>query len=245
MEIQKDSVAFLMPCSGPVDPRVLQSMGALISFATGHGFHVTQVGITDRTLVHSARNTLAKGFLETDCEWAFWMDSDMILEPRTIPVMINWMKRLGGRAATGIYYQRLGEHRPLIFLKDPKTADGKSIHAMPDEYSHCAIIPRPDWSVPFGIDAAGFGCFLTHRSVFDEMTMPYFINHVFKNDKEVSEDFYFCIKTRRKGIDIYAVPELKCGHIGQGKIIYAEDFTAPESDKLAECIIKTARQSVA
>jgi hypothetical protein len=245
MEIQKDSVAFLMPCNGPVDSRVLQSMGTVAGFATGHGFHVTQIGITDRTLVHTARNTLAAGFLQTDCEWAFWMDSDMILEARTIPVMINWCKRLGGKLATGIYYQRMGEHKPLIFLKDPKTADGKSIHEMPDEYSHCAIIPKPDWKDPFEIDAAGFGCFLTHRSAFDGMEMPYFKNHFFKNNKEVSEDFYFCIKARRLGIAIHAIPELKCGHIAQAPIIYAEDFVAPPKEQMAECMIKTARQSVA
>jgi hypothetical protein len=240
MEIRKDSVAFLMPCSGDVDPRVLQSAAALVGFASAHGFSVSQVGVTVRTLVHTARNTLAQGFLQTDCEWAFWMDSDMILEPRTIPVMVNWMKRLGGKLATGIYYQRMGEHKPLIFLKDPKTADGKSIHEMPDEYSHCSIVPKPDLTVPFQIDAAGFGCFLTHRSAFDGMEQPYFKNHFFKDNKEVSEDFYFCIKARRLGHEIHAIPELKCGHIAEGAAIYAEQFIPPAKEKMAECMIKYA-----
>ena len=239
MEVVKDSVAFLIPCAGDVDNRVLQSAMTLASFATFNGFTVRQVGITDRTVIHTARNILTRELLKSECEWAFWMDSDMILEPRTIATMISWLKKVDGKCATGVYYQRQGDHKPIIFLKDPKTVDGKRLHEMPDEYSHSAIVPHPNMKIPFKVDAAGFGCFLFHRSVAEAMQEPYFKNHFFKNDKEVSEDFYFCIKARQLGFDIWAIPDLRCGHIGTAQAYYSEDFKRP--DEIAECVIETAK----
>ena len=242
MEVVKDSVAFLMPCAGPIDPRVLQSMGTVVAFSCANGYQIRQVGITDRTLIHVARQFLAQAFLQSECEWAFWMDSDMILEPRTIPVMINWLKKLNGKLATGIYYQRMGIHKPLIFLKDPKTADGKSIHEMPDEYSHCTVLPKESLTVPCKVDATGFGCFLMHRDALVNMDKPYFKNHYFGDGKEVSEDFYFCIKSRQLGLEIWAIPELDCGHIGTAPIITKKDFKHEvKPEEVAECLIQVAK----
>ena len=63
-EIIKDRIAFLMPCGAPVEPRTVQSALNVVNYARHKGCNITDVGITDRTLVHTARNFLAQGFLE-------------------------------------------------------------------------------------------------------------------------------------------------------------------------------------
>lgn len=241
MEIIKDSIAFLMPCGAGVEPRSVQSAMSLVGFSIANGFMIRQIGVTERTVVHTARNFLAAEFLRSECEWAFWMDSDMILEPRTIPVMINKIKAQGGLIGTGVYYQRLGIHKPLIFKRDPKTPDGKLLFPgqMPDDYGHAHIIPASGATGLFKCDAAGFGCFLTHRSVFDRMAQPYFRNHFQADGKEVSEDFYFCIQARLLGYDIWVVPELRCGHISNGIVITEKDFVRPV-DSMSPIQIETA-----
>lgn len=227
-EIRPDSVAFLMPCGGAVEPRVVQSAMNLVSSAQFQGVTVRQVGITDRTLIHTARNILAQGFLDTDCEWAFWMDSDMILEARTIPLMLKRAKELKATMLTGIYYQRMGKHRPILWRKTLKSKDGRYVRTTADRYSHITVFPGGIGGPPFKVDVAGFGCVLLHRSVFDGMKKPYFRFDFFQDENgkelEASEDFYFFVNAKEQGHQLWALPELKCGHIGAGPIITHADM---------------------
>ena len=216
-EIVKDSVAILSPCANTVEPRVYQVGMVLASSSTLAGYPVRQVGVTERTLIHSARNILASEFLNTDCEWAFWLDSDMVLPPNTIPIMIGWAKRLKAEFLTGVYYQRMGDHNPLILIRDEKQRKYE------DEFSHSNINPPEGCKTPFKVHCCGFGCVLMHRDVLNKMDKPYF-KYDFFDKKELSEDFYFCIQARKKGIDLWAVPELECFHIGQAPLIGRKDF---------------------
>lgn len=218
-EIIKDSVAILSPCSNSVEPRSYQAAMVLASASTGAGYQVRQVGITERTLIHSARNILASEFLNTDCEWAFWLDSDMVLPANTIPIMIGWAKRLNAEFLTGVYYQRIGDHKPLILVRDEK------IRKYEDEFSHSNINPPENCKNPFKVHCCGFGCVLMNRKVLEKLENPYF-KYDFIGNKELSEDFYFCIKARKAGIDLWAVPELNCYHIGQAPLINRKDFKA-------------------
>jgi GT2 family glycosyltransferase len=220
--VVKDSVAILIPCGAPVEPRVLQHAVLLANFSTYHKYPVRQVGVTDRTLIHTARNFLAKEFLETECEWAFWMDSDMILEPRTIVTMIDWAKKLDGKFLTGVYVTRNGEHRPLVLVRECVDVQNRK-HKNLDKYGHTFVYPK-DCTTPFKVDACGFGCVLTHRSMFEKMKYPYFRNEWYEEDKEVSEDFWFCVKAKEAGFDLWCVPELKCGHLGRQKTLTLQDY---------------------
>lgn len=232
--IQKDSVALLVPCGGPVDPRVFQSTLNLVATAMHHGIVVRQIGVTDRTLVHTARNKLSQGFLMTDCEWAMWVDADMILEPRTVPVLLQWAKKLDAKMLTGIYYQRHGDHKPIIWNKVVKSSDGKIAHTDADEYCHFFVYPGAVGGQPYKVDVAGFGCSLIHRSVFDTMKYPYFKFVFYEGEdgkpREASEDFYFYVQAKKLGFDLWAVPELNCGHMADARIITHKDMSIKRSE---------------
>lgn len=227
-EIKRDSVALLVPCGAPVEPRVLQSTVNLVTSAQMQGITVRQVGVTDRTLIHTARNILADGFLKTDCEWAFWMDSDMILEARTIPLMMSWAKKLSAKLLTGIYYQRMGEHRPILWRKETKSKDGTWKRTTKDRYSSHLVFPKSIGGEPFRVDVAGFGCVLMHRDVLEKLSKPYFRFDFYEDEDgrqlEASEDFYFFTRAREAGIELWAVPELKCGHLGHAPVITHADM---------------------
>ncbi len=222
------SVAFLMPCGGPVDPRVLQSSINVVNGARKAGIEVEQIGITDRTLVHTARNWLSKGFLESGCEWAFWMDSDMSLEVRTIPTMLAWAGKLNAKMLTGIYYGRKDKHRPILWRKAIQSEDGRVDCETKDDYCHYPVYPKGYNMPPFQVDVAGFGCVLLHRSVFEAMQYPYFQFEFYTDHagikREASEDFYFFVQARNLGFELWAVPELRCGHLGDARFYYQEDM---------------------
>lgn len=230
-EIVKDSVAILSPCANSVEPRAYQFGMVLASASSAQGFPVRQVGVTERTLVHTARNILAEEFLNTDCEWAFWLDSDMVLPANTIPIMMRWAKKLDAQFLTGIYYQRMGKHNPLVLVRDEK------LRKYEDDFSHSAIIPPEGCKTPFKIHCCGFGCILMHREVLMKLEKPYFKYDYISAKKELSEDFYFCIQARKAGIKLWAIPELECGHIGQAPVITKRDFV--DDGKTLKCEVET------
>lgn len=223
--IVPDTVAILSPCAGAVYPKAYQSGMGLVANASASGYKVTFVGVTERQVIHTARNVLAEGFLKTDCEWAFWLDSDMVLEARSITVMMAWAKKLKARLLTGLYFQRLGQHMPLALIRDEVNRKYE------DVYSHTAVCPPPGSKTPFKVHAAGFGCILMHRSVLSEMEFPYFKYQYISDVKELSEDFYFCMKAREKKIDLWVIPEITCKHIGEEPLIGMDDYIASSAGK--------------
>lgn len=224
-----DSVAMAIPCASGVEPRVLQSLLAVAAQTVKDGYDLRLFGVTDRSLIHSARNWLSKEFLATDCEWIFWADSDMLLPAQALSILMRRAEEVGGKFLTGVYYQRLGEHRPVLFLREFKT-DG----SVAEQYNHIPVLPKAGSVTPFRVDACGFGCVLMHRSVFDGAEYPYF-KFLFpesgpKGDSYVAEDIYFCVQARLRGIDIWAVPELKLGHLGNAPAITRENCKAKTED---------------
>lgn len=210
-------VALLCPVAQVVHPKVFQSALAMVSYASAHGYEVSQIGVTERTLVHQARNQLALGFKNTDCEWAFWMDSDMTFPPETIVKLIETAKELDTKFITGVYYQRLGEHLPVLWRKNPEREDGgivpplvsKSDEKGKEAYLHHFIVPTGQ--KPFKADVAGFGCIAMHRELVEKIPYPYFKTLA----DDCSEDFYFCIQAKEAGYQLWADPSLVLEHESQ------------------------------
>jgi hypothetical protein len=226
---EKPSVAILMPTGEVVDPKVMRSLLSVGLTAQANGHKVPIFGMAERMVVHQARNMLAETFLKTGIEWCFWMDSDMILEPRTIPVMMKWAEVLKAKMLTGIYYQRLGNHKPVLWRRKCVSAEnGEILYESKDRYAQHFVHPGGVGGTPFQVDAAGFGCVLLHRSVIEAMQKPYFKFVDYENDKGqpvmASEDFYFFANAKDFGFDLWAVPELRCIHLGDRKQVQFEDM---------------------
>lgn len=234
--MEKRSLAILCPVAESVDPLVFQHTMALVSWASSHDVAVTQVGVTRRTLIHSARNQLASGFLKTDCEWAFWMDADMILPNNTINRLLDVAKDKNALFVTGVYYQRLGDHMPILWKKDPVDMEGNVILSDPklrrdekEAYKHNFILPNKNATQPFRADVCGFGCVLMHRKVLEGMVYPYFKTI----SDDCSEDFYFCINAKKSGFELWADPLLTLGHLGDPPVFTKHNCRVAE-DKLKQ-----------
>lgn len=220
-----DTVTLLCPVAESVPPLTFQTALSVVGYASANGVKVQYIGVTERSLVDTARNTLAKEFLKTDSEWSFWMDADMVLPKDTITQLLKTAKEKNTKMVTGVYYQRGRRHWPVCWVRDPKLENGKNVkHLNDDEYNsneHLGTyaVPGPDAVEPFRADTAGFGCCLIHREVFQRLDDPWF---QFLPGK-CSEDFYFFVSARKKGFELWADPSLRLGHIGAPKIVYKED----------------------
>jgi GT2 family glycosyltransferase len=223
--VSSPTVTVLCPISQSVSPQVFQSAVAAIGHTAANGAKIEYIGVTERTLIESARNILSREFLKTKSEWSFWLDSDMIIPPDTICRLLNVATAKNAKMVTGIYYQRGNKYWPVCWIRDPKLDTPERVmHMNEKEFSsneHLGIpcMPGPEAKEPFLVDTAGFGCCLIHRNVFEATEDPWF---QFLKGK-CSEDFYFFVQARKKGFKLWADPSLRIGHEGAPKIIYRED----------------------
>jgi hypothetical protein len=222
-----EKIAFLCPVAQVFNPKVVQHTIAMVAYASARGYEVQQVGVVERMLIHQARNVLAEGFMRTECDWAFWMDSDMLMPADTIVKLVEQAKKLDTKFMTGVYYQRLGEHLPVLWRKNPILMDGTPAPLLgekndpKDAHLHHFIIPTGQ--LPLKADVCGFGCVLTHRSMFEAIPKPWFKTIA----DECSEDFYFCEKAKAAGFQLWADPSIPLGHEGQAPFITKADMRLP------------------
>lgn len=218
-------VSIAIPCAQVVDPKTLQSMLAMVNYSANNGIKIHHIGITERAMIDDARNTLAETFLGSSTEWLFWMDSDMTFDQRTLVRLFEVAEEKKAKIVTGIYYQRKGQNYPVLWSRGQETEAGTvtgehSPKSATNKYLGSFVIPHPDKKQPFEVHAAGFGCVLVHRSVFEVMDRPWFqFIH-----GQCSEDFYFFVNAKELGFTTWAVPDIELGHIGDAPIITKADF---------------------
>ncbi len=212
------NISFLMPSRTVVDPRVLQSALALTVDAARHDIFLQPEVEYERLSVQNSRDSLAELFLASKNEWSFWMDADMVLPANTVTHMMGKAVELGGsRILTGIYYGRGNFELCRRATKAIVLGMDKEADAMIDAASFKPILHGGTWSEtePFEVEAAGMGCMLVHRNVFQSLKRPYF--------DYKGEDYGFCGEARKLGFKIIALPTLKCGHIGTPPVIYGTE----------------------
>lgn len=99
------------------------------------------------------RNLIVEDFLSKDAEWLFWIDADTIVPIGTIKRLLA----VGKTLVSGMYYGKNPPHPPIAYYK----YNGAFVPIdKQTKWEKGEILP---------VDAAGMGCMLTHRSVFEDI----------------------------------------------------------------------------
>ncbi|MCU1242396.1 MAG: hypothetical protein JWO71_3122 [Candidatus Acidoferrum typicum] len=139
--------------------------------------------------VDAARNTIAKNFLASDCEWLCMIDNDMTPPPNLLELLdraaehmdvlvpkfhvtLNVVQRETIRTDVGVGWQRLN-----------------------------ANADAGEWNE---LSLASSGLMFVRRNAFERMTKPFF-RFVYDEDGRVCEceDLFFCRKAREAGLSIW------------------------------------------
>lgn len=223
----KKQVSIAVPVADSVPAVTLQSMLSVVNYAAINHIEIVDIGVTHRHLIDDARNGLVESFLSTDTEWIFWMDSDMTFPKETLVELFKVAEEKNSKMVTGVYYQRKNNNFPVLWSRGaPTESNGVSglenKRSTVNKYVGSFAFPHPDKKEPFKVHAAGFGCVLTHRSIFEVLDRPWFkfIPGV------CSEDFYFFVNAQEAGFELWATPTLDLGHIGDAPVITKKDFLA-------------------
>jgi hypothetical protein len=185
------------------------------------------------TMIGRSRNMLAKRFLESNCTWSLWLDSDMA-PPIANPDWYRWITNCAAvpneycaydvlgrllsqaKAVIGGVYASRKWHGSLVIQPEinPRT---------PEDRLLCNEIRRGTARGLAEVEWIGFGCALVHREVFLEVQRnfpqlrpqtEYGPWRYFQVEGDEGEDEAFCRRVRACAIPIWLDTQLVCGHVG-------------------------------
>jgi hypothetical protein len=180
----------------------------------------TQVRYMMNDGVARARNNLAYSFLQTDCTHLFFLDSDIVIEPRQFQRLLNANKDI----VCGLYPKK----QPSLDWV---------VNYIPGE--------KVDENGYLKIKHAGTGALLITRKALEDMISKH-PEMVYRGDPDqtsirydffpmravdgtyLSEDWAFCNRVLEDGGSIYADTRCQLRHVG--KIVYPLQFTITDDE---------------
>jgi GT2 family glycosyltransferase len=163
----------------------------------------TFVRVRGSGLLSKQRNRVVKQFLETKSDWLLMMDSDEVLTVEAFDKLVETAHEKDRPIVAGLVFASFDNGNPYprplptIFMDAPE-----------------GFIPldKYDKDSVFQVDAAGTGCLLVHRSVFETMQANadshqgtdwcWFWDGPLNGDW-IGEDLQFCRRVRSLGFPIY------------------------------------------
>lgn len=175
----------------------------------------SMIAVTEGTLIHTARNILAKQALEGGFDRILWLDSDM-RPPRDL------MRRLSEHMddddslqfVCGLYFKRRLPLEPAIY---------KSVEIRDRGIGKSEIYEDYPMDTLFQIAAAGFGAVMMTTRLYDKAAQRVECGNPFLPLENLGEDLAFCLRAAAAGGKLYCDSSIKVPHIGY--IDYTEDMT--------------------
>lgn len=150
------------------------------------------------TLIVNQRQDLVIRAIEDKCTHILFLDSDMRFPKDTLDRLLAHNKPI----VAGSYATRRLPCKTVAFEND-KNWD--------------CVYTTPDKKGLEPVAAVGMGCMLVNLSIFDKMTLPYFMIGYSPNSNQFTgEDIFFCRKARSMGLEVLIDHDLsrELGHIG-------------------------------
>lgn len=176
--------------------------------------------------INHARTKVIEAFLEqTDSEWAWLLDTDMIFTADTLPRLLKTAHEKKAKVVAAlcfIYAKSQGRLYPNIFMYHTDRKPGER------RYKHAAVWPNE----PFEVDGTGGACLLVHREVLEavrdlnESPYPWQDEVLDPVSGEMDgEDLVFCQRIQRAGYKIWYDPRIEVGHLKE-VVIGLKDYNA-------------------
>lgn len=123
-----------------------------------------------------AMDAAIRGFLQTEFEWWFQIDTDLQFPPDAYAKLRAAASvEEGRRMVSGVYFDdKNGWVQPIYGRWDGQIVDGAGIFEKPDD-----IRPWVEESRLIEMDFVPEGCLLIHRSVFEEVLAMYGDDHTY------------------------------------------------------------------
>lgn len=219
-------------CIGNINPGAL-SLGFVTSLMETmgqndpldkNGFKLIEQVIMRRSgpYLDQGRNYVCQSFLETECDWLLFIDSDISWTRENIEKLVASAHPKYKPVVSGVYYSNFGATDtskggvlPVVYRwgykEDP--VGGPTYTFVNDNWKDGEW---PDDRL-FKVDSFGAGFLLIHRSILEEMIgrygfpAPWFLCQVVK-DVMMGEDHLFCLRVAHMGHSLYVHTGVQVGH---------------------------------
>lgn len=196
MKNNKPSVLVGVASSGLIQAETTFSLVRGVAHLVSKGYP-TKFIIKQSCYVHTNRNEIVKNALQSVVDYLMFVDSDIVFEPDAIEKLILHGKEIIG----GIYHSR--DEYKRIFAYEFR--DGKLVEISDKNFSPKQLKE---------VEAIATGFMLIDTKIFKKLSLPFFFYGDPIKFPELSDDLYFCMNARTKGIKVWADPDIEIKHIG-------------------------------
>jgi len=228
-EVKKKTI-ILVPVGSHIEPACDESLRQIekdeIKVYRKYGFSAIDQG----------RCVMAQQAIDEDYEHLFWIDSDIAFHPSDVYKIIN---------------RNINHEGEFPFVTGAYSVKGWPTLTTKFHDGFDQVLFGKNGSL-YEVEYAATGFMYTHLSVYEKIKLqfnlkpvriwggqytvhPWFLPMII-GDEYVGEDFAFCHRAKKSGIDIYCDTTIRLAHIG--KYSYSFDFlTRPAPTKEVENII--------
>lgn len=183
-------LAIAVPCSFPWVPIAFHESFTVMRKPVG-GY--TYIRVKSLHSIEDMRNMAVMEALRLGCTHLLQIDSDMVMHPDTVPVLLSREVDIAG----ALYFNRFPPFEPTALINDERF---------------------PEWKYGefYEVERIGAGCLMVNTDVFREMEPPWF---TMKRDSSggivLGEDFHFCDRARKLGYGVWCDSTVTAKHVSE------------------------------
>jgi GT2 family glycosyltransferase len=170
------------------------------------------------TSIPTQRNNIVQTFLDTDCDWLWFVDTDETFDPDIIERLVTSADPVERPIVSGLVMAYRPKHAPCAV--EPACA------VLNDNNVLMTVRNIPAGN-PWEVAAVGAGCLFVHRTVYEKVRVeagdtafPWFQNVSWhrpdaNGDPVVAamgEDYVFSLRAGKAGFPILVDTDIQCGH---------------------------------
>ena len=150
----------------------------------------TYIRVKSLHSIEDMRNSSVQEALRMECTHLLQIDSDMVMHPDTIPVLLSREVDITG----ALYFNRFPPFEPTAIISDTRFPEW-----LPDDF--------------YEVEKIGAGCLMVRMDVFKAIEPPWFRMLRDETGKiMLGEDFNFCKRARAVGYKVFCDSTVTAGH---------------------------------
>lgn len=230
----------------------MKSVLDLVILCNKYGIKLQPFFIHNESLITRARNYLADEFLRSDSTHLFFVDADIIFDPKDVLALLQIACQEGKDIVCGPYpkknisWEKVKKAVDKAFGDPPNNPEVLASFAG-DFVFNAVHAGKVKMSEPFEVAEAGTGFMMINRYVFEKFTEAYpqqlynpdhkrskefqgdrqitaFFMDPLEDGRHLSEDYMFCKWSRKIGMKVWLCPWMKVHHFGS--IVYIGNLPA-------------------
>lgn len=162
------------------------------------------------SLISFARNHLVKRFLETDFDWLYFWDADVVIRDISfIEKLLETAAKMEADVVGGVYRLKSSAKEHRQYAAGNNDTKGNVTNVSGIQNFLVGELKEPQYA-----DVIATGSMLISRNVLETLKDPWFTIVDLPEGKIIPEDYNFCADARKAGFKVAVDPRFDTFHFG-------------------------------